>query len=129
MNYIITNNAIELNIELFKLSVLNNTQLGCFEVITHPTSGDKAFVINDLDTEILVHPNCDTTRLKELVIAYTEEQKEQLGEYIDSIAIPQSPPEPASGYILGRFPFRGIVEGYTDIWSKQSMIDTGWIEE
>ena len=126
MKYILTNNALALNIELYKLSVLDNTEMAYFETITHPDSGDTAMGIVDLDYEILVHPNCDVEELKSLVTAYTPEQEEQLGNYIDSIAIPQTGTEPKSGFILGRFPFRNIVEGFVDIHDEQYMIDNGW---
>ncbi len=125
MNYIITNNAEEISKELFRLSVPNDdSDSGMFGVIT---KGDESALITNLDEDILIHPLKNTEYLKTL-IDYTETQKEQLDAYLDTVQIEQTEPEPASGYVLGRFPFRNIVEGFTDIKDEQWMIDNGWLE-
>ena len=130
MNYLISEagSSLEISQELWNLSVLGQREGQIFEVITHPSNGFTALVVGNLDTEILVHPNKNTDRLKELLTdpPYDQATKDQLEAYIDSVVIPQEPPEPPSGYVLGRFPFRNVVEGYVPIHDEQYMIDNGW---
>ena len=122
--YILTNNAEEISKELFRLSVPTDNTGNCmFEVIT---KGNESALRINLDEDILIHPLKSTEYLKTL-IDYTETQKNQLDAYLDTIQIEQVGEEPASGYVLGRFPFRNIVEGFTDIKDEQWMIDNGWI--
>jgi len=130
MNYVIstTGNSNFINIELMKLSVLDNEKIGYFDVITHPESGHTALCIGDLDTEILVHPNCDLTMLKQLTTAYTDEQKVIFEAWIKSFSDGiLNEPEPKSGYVLGRFAIRLLLEGYVDIQDDEYMIKNGWI--
>jgi hypothetical protein len=122
--YILTNNAEEISKELFRLSVpTDNTDSCMFGVLT---KGDESALQIDLDADILIHPLKNTEYLKTL-IDYTETQKEQLDAYLDTVQVEQTEPEPLSGYVLGRFPFRNIVEGFTDIKDKDWMIENGWI--
>ena len=123
--YILTNNAKEISEELFKLSRPNNNNGLMFGYIEK--DGEFALEI-DLDAEVLIHPLKDTTKLKEL-INYADEQKEQLDAYLDSVEIKQTEPEPPSGYVLGRFPFRNIVEGFTEMKDREWMVLNGWIIE
>lgn len=124
--YIITNNAEEISKELFRLSVPNDDSDNCmFEVLT---KGDESALRINLDQDILIHPLNNTEYLKTL-IDYTETEKAQLDAYLDTVKIDQVGEEPPSGYVLGRFPFRNIVEGFTDIRDEQWMIDNGWGED
>lgn len=130
MNYLISEagDSKAISYELANLSKLNPIEVYVFSVITHPTNGQTSLVVADLDYEILVHPNKDLSTLKDLLSdpPYDPVVKQQLEDYINSIVVPQLPPEPASGYILGRFPFRNVVEGYVPIHDEQYMIDNGW---
>ena len=140
MKYIITNSAKEINIELMRLSVLSNKSNGYFKVIEHPQTKETAFVFEDvkdsegnvigsqLDTEILVNPNSDTSRLIELTTAYTEEQKTELDTYIKTIPSIQEGKTPKGGCLLSRFPFRNLVEGYIDIKEHEYMDQEGWFD-
>jgi len=121
--YIITNNAKEISKELFKLGVLNNLDNSLFSVITHE-NGLTALEF-DLDEDVLIHPNFNVTKLIELT-DYTPEQQIDLANYFDSIKIDQAGEEPKSGFVLGRFPFKNIVEGYTDIKDYEYMEANGW---
>ena len=132
MNYLISEEgkSREISYELANLAFLIHDDSYTFEVITHPTNGQTALVVNDLDYEILVHPNKDLTALKDLMSnpPYDPVVVQQLEDYIDSIVIPQLPPEPSSGYVLGRFPFRNVVEGYVPIHDNEYMVNNGWFE-
>jgi hypothetical protein len=127
MNYTISTsgNSLEVSQELAKLA-MTGEDAQVFETITHPDTGHTALVIGGLDTLIKVHPNKDLTRLKELLTAYDQETKDALESYIDSIIEPQVGEEPDSGWVLGRFPFRNVVEGYVTIYDQQYMFDNGW---
>lgn len=127
--YIITDNAFEISSELPRLANENATS-SMFSCITHPSNGSTAISISNLDHNVLVHPNCEDSinRLKGMV-SYDDDQKEALGAYILSIAIPQDPPEPGSGYILGRFPIRNIIEGFTTVYTFDEMVILGWFPE
>lgn len=127
MMYIITDNAIEISKELYRLSrpIDFESDSMMFGVITH---SDKRTALEvDLDAEILIHPLKDTTTLKNLV-NYTPEQVQQLEDYFDSVQLDQDGEEPESGWVLGRFPFGNIVTGFTEIYDEQYMINNGWIE-
>ena len=130
MNYLISQagDSLAISQELGNLYTLQDKYQSIFGVITHPSNAQTALVVEDLDYEILVHPNKDLTALKDLLTdpPYDASVKATLEAYIDSIVIPQSPPEPPSGYVLGRFPFRNVVEGFVDIHDEQYMIDNGW---
>ena len=117
--------------ELANLAFLTPNNSSIFEVIKHPTNGFTALVVADLDYQILVHPNKDLQPLINLLSnpPYDPEVIAQLTAYVESIVIPQLPPEPPSGYVLGRFPFRNVVEGYVDIHDAQYMTDNGWFTE
>ena len=132
MKYLISEEGKSQDIsnELANLAFLTPNDSSVFGVITHPTNGFTSLVVDDLDYEILVHPNKDLTALKDLMSdpPYDPVVVQQLEDYIDSIVIPQLPPEPPSGYVLGRFPFRNVVEGYVPIYDVQYMIDNGWFE-
>ena len=122
--YILTNNAEEISKELFKLSRPNDYSDNCmFDVLT---KGKESALRINLDADILIHPLKNTEYLKTL-IDYTTEQKSQLDAYLDSVEVEQVGEEPLSGYVLGRFPFRNIVEGFTEIKDEQWMIENGWI--
>lgn len=123
MNYIITDNAQEISKELLKLSVLNNLDGSLFRVIIHE-NGLTALEFN-LDEDVLIHPNFDVTRLIELT-DYTPEQQDQLNNYFESIKIDEVGDEPEGGFILGRFPFKNIVEGFTEIKDYEYMEANGW---
>lgn len=128
-NYLISTagNSLSISKELHKLSqpdYSNGNMI--FDVINHPSNGETALVVEDLDYEILVHPNNNLDNLKTLLTAYDEAAKAELEAYIDTIAIEQVGEEPASGWVLGRFPFRNVVEGYVDIHDQQYMFDNGW---
>ena len=122
--YILTNNAEEISKELFRLSRPNDNTNNC--MFGFLTKGDESALQIDLDEETLIHPLKNTEYLKTL-INYTETQKVQLDAYLDTIQIEQVGEEPPSGYVLGRFPFRNIVEGFADIKDEKWMIDNGWI--
>lgn len=128
IKYIITNNSEDISIALAKLCMANQ-EYPIFDTLVHPTTGDTAMIINNLDKEILVHPNCDTHELINLVDCYTDKEEVELSDYIKSFAIPQLPPTPASGYILGRFLFRSLVDGYVDLREEQYMVDNGWFTQ
>ena len=133
MKYLISEGgkSAAISYELANLAFLTSREANVIEVITHPTNGFTSLVVADLDYEILVHPNKDLTALKDLMSdpPYDPVVVQQLEDYIDSIVIPQLPPEPPSGYRLGRFPFRNVVEGYVNIHDAQYMIDNGWFTE
>ena len=128
MSYIISNQGKsgDINIELLKLSVVNNLDKGIFEVITHQ-DGRTAILVDDLDINILIHPLADTARLKELV-SFDDETKEHLDAVIELLKsqVDLNEPEPASGYRLSRIAFRSLVEGNIDIHDYQYMVDDGW---
>ena len=126
MSYIITENAQEISKELFSLGVPNNTNGSLFGVITHE-NGETALEF-DLEDKVLIHPNFDVTKLIELT-NYTIEQQVNLQGYFNSIKINQLGQEPASGFVLGRFPFQNIVVGYTEIRDKEYMEANGWFPD
>ena len=128
MSYLINTegNSALISKELVNLSILNNDDLDAFPYISHPSNGETALVIENMDDEILVHPEADTTELKNLLTAYTEEQKVELDAYIDSLRIDTSGEEPPSGWVFGRFTMRSVTEGFTDIYEYQYMVDNGW---
>ena len=105
MNYIITENAIEISKELSRLSTPDALEGSLFGTIQHP-NGDTAMEFN-LDEDVLIHPNFDVTRLVEIT-SYTPEQKEALTAYFNSIKIEQIGEQPEDGFYLGRFPFKNI---------------------
>ena len=121
--YIITNNAQEISKELFNLGVPNNTNGSLFGVITHE-NGETALEF-DLENKVLIHPNFDVTKLIELT-NYTTQQQIDLTNYFESIKLDQVGQEPESGFVLGRFPFKNIVVGYTEIRNKEYMEANGW---
>ena len=121
--YIITPNAQEISKELFNLGVPNNTNGSLFGVVTHE-NGEAALEF-DLEDKVLIHPNFDVTKLIELT-NYTIEQQVNLQGYFNSIKINQLGQEPASGFVLGRFLFKNIVVGYTEIRDKEYMEANGW---
>ena len=123
MNYIITDKAQEISKELFNLGVTNNVDSSLFGVITH-VNGLTSLVF-DLDSDILIHPNFDVTKLIELT-DYTAQQQIDLTNYFESIKIVQFGEEPKSGFVLGRFPFKNMVVGYTEIRDKEYMEANGW---
>ena len=123
MNYIITDNAKGISRELFTLGVPNNIDGSLFSVVTHE-NGLTALEIN-LDEDVLIHPNFDVRRLIELT-DYTPEQQAQLTTYFNLIKIDQIENEPKSGFVLGRFPFKNIVVGYTEIKDYEYMEANGW---
>ena len=123
MSYIITENAKEISKELYKLGVPNNKDGRLFSVVTHE-NGSTALEF-DLDYDVLIHPNFNVTKLIELT-DYTTEQQTQLTTYFNLIKIDESGDEPKSGFVLGRFPFKNIVEGFTEIKDKEFMEANGW---
>ena len=124
--YIITNNAQEISKELFNLGVPNNTNGSLFGVVTHE-NGEAALEF-DLEDKVLIHPNFDVTKLIELT-NYTIEQQVNLQGYFNIIKLDQVGEEPASGFVLGRFPFQNIVVGYTEIRDKEYMEANGWFPD
>ena len=123
MNYIITDNAKEISKELFTLGVPNNKDNSFFGVITHK-DGYTALEIK-LEEDILIHPNFNVTKLIELT-DYTPQQQIDLSNYFESIKIDEVGEEPKSGFALGRFPFKNIVVGYTEIKDYEYMEANGW---
>ena len=123
MNYIITDNAKEISKELFTLGVPNNIGGSLFGVVTHE-NGLTALSFN-LEDKVLIHPNFNVSKLIELT-DYTPEQQAQLTTYFNLIKIDQTENEPKSGFVLGRFPFKNIVLGYTEIKDKEYMEANGW---
>jgi len=125
MNYLITNNAEEISQELYRLSRPNNfrTQDRVFEVFEK--DGEFALAFDPL-YEILVHPQHNSTQLLGL-FGYTGQVKIDIRNYISSIQKEQTPPEPPSGYVLGRFTFQNILDPSLDVKDEQWMIDNGWI--
>ena len=121
--YIITNNAQDISKELFTLGVPNNANGSLFGVITHE-NGETALEF-DLDDDVLIHPNFNVTKLIELT-DYTTQQQIDLTNYFESIKIDEVGNEPKSGFVLGRFPFKNMVVGYTEIRDKEYMEANGW---
>ena len=126
MNYIITNNAIEISKELYRLSVPNDIESSLLGVMHHK-NGETALSFN-LDENVLIHPSFTVTRLIELT-NYTPEQQINLRAYFDSIKIDEVGDAPESGFYLGRFPFKNIVVGYADIKNQEYMESNGWFPD
>ena len=126
MNYIITENAIEISKELYRLSVPNDIESSLLGVMHHK-NGETALSFN-LDENVLIHPSFDVTRLIELT-NYTPEQQINLRAYFDSIKIDEVGDAPESGFYLGRFPFKNIVVGYADIKNQEYMELNGWFPD
>ena len=126
MNYIITNNAVEISKELYRLSVPNDIESSLLGVMHHE-NGETALYFN-LDENVLIHPSFDVTRLIELT-NYTPEQQINLKAYFDSIKIDEVGDAPESGFYLGRFPFKNIVVGYADIKNQEYMESNGWFPD
>lgn len=128
MNYIITNNALEISKELYRLSrpLDYEDEIKMFDVVSL-LDGRFAIAFNITD-EILVHHHRNTDNLKEL-IDYSSEQIQQLELYLESVEIRQYGRPPKSGHVLGRFPFINIVQGFTEIYTEQDLIDNNLILE
>ena len=126
MSYIITPNAQEISKELFSLGVPRNINGSLFGVVTHE-NGETALEFN-LEDKVLIHPSFDVTKLIELT-NYTPQQQIDLTNYFESIKIDEVGEEPASGFVLGRFPFQNIVVGYTEIRDKEYMEANGWFPD
>ena len=122
-------NSKDISLELLKLSVLSATDGGLYEVVNHPDNGQTALVVGDMYSDVLIHPNCDTTKIKELTPNYTLEEQQALDAYVDSLRLPQDGDEPVGGWVLGRFPFINLIAGYTVIYSYQDLYDAGWFPE
>tara|TARA_R110000803_G_scaffold76454_1_gene141056 strand:+ start:7652 stop:8047 length:396 start_codon:yes stop_codon:yes gene_type:complete len=123
MNYIITENAIEISKELFKLGVPTDLENSLFGTVTHE-NGETALQFS-LDENVLIHPNFDVSKLIELT-DYTQEQQLSLQAYFNDVKINQFGKEPESGFVLGRFPFENIVVGYAEIKDQEYMEVNGW---
>jgi hypothetical protein len=126
MNYIITDNAKEISKELFRLGSPTNKENSLFSTITHKDG--RTALSFDLDEDILIHPYFNVIKLIELT-NYTIEQQVELSNYFENIKIDEVGQEPKDGFYLGRFPFKNIVLGYTEIKDKDFMIVNGWISE
>lgn len=96
-----------------------------YSTITHPTNGQTAIEVFNMDSEVLVSPTADTTQLKEL-LNYTEAQKAELDAYIDTLRIDESGQEPVSGWVYGRFTIGSVTEGFIPIYGHQYMVDNDW---
>ena len=127
MNYIITENAIEISKEIYRLSRPTDYDVESLNFGTLTHEDGRTALVFDLDYEILIHPLKDTARLIELT-NYTPQQVIQLNAYFDDVQKAQDGEEPLSGWVLGRFPFRNIVEGYVTIYTEDEMILDGWIK-
>ena len=123
MKYIITENAIGISKELFRLGVPTDENSSLFGTVTHE-NGEIALSFN-LDENVLIHPNFDVSKLIELT-DYTQEQQLSLQAYFNDVKINQFGKEPNSGFVLGRFPFENIVVGYADVKDQDYMKANGW---
>jgi hypothetical protein len=127
MNYIITNNALEISKELYRLSrpLDYEDNITMFKVVDL-LDGRKALMFRTED-EILVHHHRNTDNLK-VLIDYSEEQIQQLEVYLESVEIRQYGRPPKSGHVLGRFPFINIVQGFTEIYDREYLITNNLID-
>lgn len=81
--YILTNNAFEINRELYKMGVPSSLDdgektIGVFEVLRHPESGDTALDVGDMSQDIILHPSCDLNTIVSLISDYNDEEKKGL---------------------------------------------------
>ena len=125
MNYIIHNNAEEISKQFYRLSRPDNNIGSMYPVFTHPTSGDTAFGYEDGEPILVSHNIVNANDLIN-AIGLTGGQANSFENKIQStIVIPQGQ-EPASGYVLGRFPSSGIMNQVGEIKSKNWMESNGW---
>tara|TARA_R110000803_G_scaffold206969_1_gene274583 strand:+ start:663 stop:1067 length:405 start_codon:yes stop_codon:yes gene_type:complete len=133
MNYIVHTNSEQISLLFYRLarpdsvrpSHEDNNNL--YLVLTHPTTGEKAYGFEDED-DILVHHNWLGVDADDLTnaIGLNGGLEIAFNNKIQSTIVNQNGDEPPSGWVLGRFPSNGIMNQVGDIRGEKWMINNGW---
>ncbi len=134
-NYIIHTNSIDISKEFYRLSRPIPLPTGdeiydVYGIHIHPTDGRVAFRFS-IDEPVLIHHDwdgVDADVLTDLIGLNTGQANGFNGQIQSTIITPQGG-EPASGFVLGRFPSSSIMNQVGEIKSEQFMINDGWFPE
>ena len=134
MNYIIHPNSELISTHFYRLSRPLPLPAGdeiyqIYQVITHPTDGRKAFAY-DVDSPVLVSHFWTGINAVDLTTAIGGMNQGQINAFNNqlqaAIRSVQGQTEPASGYVLGRFPSIAIMTKVGESKSRTFMENDGW---